>query len=117
MKLMKRIKSNSIEVFIDNLHVTIVCNNVHIKDSFTVTKRKDIKSVLKDIKQFLVDNHITMDNPFNHRSICNMSREWITHNNLYKLNYQPERTKDCDLNYPQKWYMNILYFLGSLIVL
>lgn len=113
----KRIKANSIEVFIDNLHVTIVSNNVHIKDSYTVTKRKDIKSTLEDIKQFLVDNNITMDNPFNHRSICSMSQEWITHNNLYKLNYKPERTKDVDLNIPQKWYVKVLYFLGSLIVL
>jgi len=110
-------KSNTIHTTIDGLNITISTSNIHIEDSYTVTNPVDMKNVLNHTIEFLNDNHITMDTPFNHRSICSMLSEWKTHNNLYKLNYERDRTKSVDLNYPQKWYMSIVYFFGGLIVL
>ena len=109
-------KKNSIHTVIDGLDITVTTNNIHIKDSYTVTKRTEIRNVLNTLEEYLKESNITMDTPFNHRSICSMVREWITHNNAYYLNYKPERTKSCDLNYPQPWYANILYFFCSLII-
>ena len=108
--------SNVVHITVDGLKVSISTNNVHIEDSYRVCSFVDIKNVLRDIEESLTDNHITMDNPFNHRSICSMAREWLTHNNLYNLKLWVESTRSTDLNYPQKWYMNILYFIGSLII-
>lgn len=58
-----------------------------------------------------------MDSPLNYRSNKSLIREWITHNNLYKLNLYRDRTASVDLNYPQKWYMKIAYFIFSIISL
>lgn len=58
-----------------------------------------------------------MDSPLNYRSNKSLIREWITHNNLYKLNLYRDRTASVDLNYPQKWYMKITYFIFSIISL
>ena len=108
-------KSNIIHTTIYGLDITISKSNIHIEDSYTVTNPVDMRNALNDTIEFLNANNITMDTPFNHRSICSMISEWKTHNNLYKLNFYPERTKNCDLDYPQKWYMKIFYFLGGLI--
>lgn len=108
-------KSNTIHTTIYGLDITISKSNIHIEDSYTVTNPVDMRNALNDTIEFLNANNITMDTPFNHRSICSMISEWKTHNNLYKLNIEPYRTKSTDLDYPQKWYMKIFYFLGGLI--
>ena len=113
----KRKQMNSIHTSIYGMDITISTNNIHIEDSYRVTNPVDMRTVLNDTVEFLNTNHITMDTPFNHRSICSMVREWIAHNNAYYMNYSPERTRSCDLNYPQPWYANILYFFCSLIII
>lgn len=110
-------RNNTIHTTIDGLSITISTSNIHIEDSYTVTNPVDMKNVLNHTIEFLNDNHIIMDTPFNHRSICSMLSEWKIHNNLYKLNYERDRTKSIDLNHPQSWYMSVLYFFGGLIVL
>ena len=110
-------KKNSIHTVIDGLEITVTTNNIHIKDSYTVTKRTEIRNVLNTLEEYLKESNITMDNPFNHRSINSMVNEWIAHNNLYILNYKREQTGSVDLNHPQPWYMPILYWLFSRIVL
>lgn len=112
----KKKQINHISTTIDGLNITISTNNIHIEESYRVTNPVDMRIVLNDTVEFLNTNHITMDTPFNHRSTCSMIREWIVHNNAYYMNYNPERTKSCDLNYPQPWYANIVYFFCSLIV-
>ena len=110
-------KKNSIRTVIDGLEITVTTNNIHIKDSYTVTKRTEIRNVLNTLEEYLKESNITMDNPFNHRSINSMVNEWITHNNLYKIGYKPERTGSIDLNYPQAWYIKLGYWLLSRFVL
>ena len=42
--------------------------------------------------------------------------EWAVHNVLYKLGLWRSHTKDVDLNYPIKWYVEVLYVIfGTLI--
>lgn len=113
----KNIRKNSISTVIDGLHITVTTNNIHIKDSYIVTKRVKMRTILDTLEKYLQDSSITMDIPFNHRSINSMVNEWIAHNNLYILNYKRERTGSVDLNYPQPWYIPILYWLFSRIVL
>ena len=110
-------KENSIKIDIYGLEITITSNDIHIKDSYRVTSRKDMKKVFSALREYLDDYHITMDNPLYHRSVCSLCNEWVAHNNAYKLGYKRERTKSIDLNYPQAWYALIIYWFGSLIVL
>lgn len=43
------------------------------------------------------------------RSDGSLCREWAAHNLAYSLGYKRERTKDCDLNLGQKWYVKLAY--------
>ena len=113
----KKKQTYDIHTTIDGLNITISTNNIHIEDSYKVISPVDMRMVLNDIVESLNTNHVTMDTPFNHRSIRSMVREWIAHNNAYYMNYRPERTHSVDLNHPQPWYANILYFFCSLIMI
>lgn len=42
--------------------------------------------------------------------------EWATHNFCYKINFERNRTKDVDLNYPQEKKVNILYNIVGVLV-
>ena len=108
---------NKIEVTIQGLKITITQDNINIKDSYQVRNPFDMRSILKELKKFLKENNITMDTPLNHRSIYSMIREWISHNNAYVVGYKKERVCSVDLNFPQKWYVKILYFVLSLVIL
>lgn len=99
----------------DGLPIDISTNNIHIVDSYTIKMRETMRYVLDDLKTYLRQNYIV--SPFDHRSIKSMVNEWVAHNNLYKLGYKRERTGSVDLNYPQKWYMPILYWLFSRVTL
>jgi hypothetical protein len=76
-----------------------------------------MKKVFSDLREYLDDYHITVDNPLYHRSVCSLCNEWVAHNNAYKLGYKKERTGSVDLNYPQPWYAPIVYFICSIITL
>lgn len=84
--------------------------NLHIFDSYQYPG-KDFRTILSDIK---------FQNPgaflFKARCICGMCLEWATHNFLYKIGYQRERTQDVDLDYPQKWYYKIGYSVIGVLV-
>ena len=51
------------------------------------------------------------------RSINSLRREWATHTLLYNMKIQQEKTKDCDLEYKQKWYAKIGYAIIGTIAL
>lgn len=108
---------NKIEVIIEDLQITITPNNINIKDSYTIKDPFEMRVILKEIKEFLKENNITMDTPFNHRSFWSMIREWVSHNNAYVIGYKRERVSSVDLNFPQKWYIKVLYFIFSMFVL
>ena len=51
------------------------------------------------------------------RSIGSLRREWAAHNLAYNLGIKPDRTKNCDLEYEQKWYAKIVYAIIGTIAL
>lgn len=110
-------KASSFNVKICGLDITVYSSDIHIKDSWQVICPWDMRNVLNNLREYVEEAGITMDTPLNHRSNFSMTREWITHNNLYTIGYKQDRTGSVDLNYPLKWYMKIAYFLGSLIII
>lgn len=83
----------------------ISTNNIHIINSFQYTTRKEMKKIIQYLKE-LYPNNIVFKRPISSLS---------SHNLLYKVKIARHRTKDLDLEYPQKWYYKITYFLLSLL--
>lgn len=69
-------------------------HNLHIKDSYKVRRWKMRREL-----EWVRDNDQTATEVFN-RSIFSLKMEWVSHNALYFLGYQRERTKDADLDNP-----------------
>lgn len=90
-----------------NIQVEIYPKIIKIIDSYKISKYSDMKVILMQ----LIDNNELPEN-YN-RSLSGMIEEWRCHNLFYKLGIYKNRTKDCDLEYPQKWYYKIAYFLMS----
>lgn len=80
-------------------------DNIHIVDSYLITKRKDMYELLNQIKEEYPELDVW------NRSLFNLSCEWRAHNLLYKLNIFRDRVKDVDLNYPQNKLINIIYLV------
>lgn len=94
----------------DNLiNYKISTNNIHITDSFQYTTKKEMKEIIQYLKKLYLD-HIVFT-----RSISSLVKEWQSHNLLYRLRIAKDRTKDVDLECPQKWYYKIAYFLLSIL--
>ena len=51
------------------------------------------------------------------RSEGSLRREWAAHNLAYSLGIKRDKTKDCDLNYEQKWYVKLMYGVVGTIAL
>lgn len=85
------------------LKLSISTNNINIKNSYKIRCRKNILSVIKQMKE-KIPNHLVS-------SISNFSlvNEWACHNICYRLGIYKERTRDVDLDYGKPWYINILY--------
>lgn len=105
------------KIVIYGLNITLSTNNIHIENSYNVELPIVMDEILTLLRKEVDDTGITMDTPLNHRSNKSMIREWIAHNNLYILGYEQERTAHLDLNWPQKWYVKVAYWLLSRIVL
>lgn len=88
---------------------TIYDNNINIIDSQFVRKRY-FKSTLEWINEKHPKSEVWK------RSIKSLKREWLCHNFLWSYGIARERVKDIDLNYPQKWYISALYWVGGFIV-
>lgn len=106
-----------IEVTIQDLRIIVTQKNINIKDSYKIWSSNIMEDILDELEEFLKTNYSDMDTVFNHRSKSSMIREWIAHNNAYTLGYKKERTGSVDLDYPQKWYNEALYFIISFIIL
>jgi len=97
---------------IQGLNIKVSKNNINIKDSYKINNRLVMRMILDVLR-----NEVKEESPFDKRSIGGMVREWVAHNNLYKLGYKKDRTCNVDLNYPQKWYVPIIYWILSIIEL
>ena len=88
---------------------TITDNNLHLIDSYKVSKR-DFKKELKAIHDFHPNYDVW------NRGREQMCLEWATHNACYALGIKREQTKDCDLEYPQSFWVRAAYAICGCVV-
>ena len=81
-----------------------VIDNICIPDSHEISKR-DFDRILDEIETERPSE--VMKN----RSRKSLKAEWAAHNGLYKLGMWKSHTKDTDLEYPQKWYLSVAYYI------
>lgn len=81
----------------------LTMDNLHIEDSYLVDSTDDMYLFLSNCMTEMPESNVWK------RSFCSLKNEWVTHNLLYKLHIYRSRTKDVDLNYPQKWYYRLGY--------
>ena len=86
-------------------------NNIHIEDSYLISKRSDMQSVLDDIRA----NYSIECCEVLKRTDKSLIREWRTHNIFYNLHLFRSHTKDVDLSYPQSKLVEICYAIVSLL--
>ena len=46
-----------------------------------------------------------------------LRREWAAHNLAYILGIRRDKSADTDLNYPQRWYVKLLYWVAGTVAL
>lgn len=86
-------------------------NNLHIENSCKVRKRYFQGSL-----EWIEEKHPDLD--VWKRTKSSLRCEWAAHNLCYALDIHRDRTKDIDLNYPQKWYVRLAYdIVGALALL
>lgn len=87
----------------------VIPANLHLIDSYKVSKSK-FRGELQQMKTFHPNSEVW------NRSFRSMEREWALHNALHACGIARERTKDCDLNYPQSFWVRIGYAIGGTLV-
>lgn len=83
-------------------------NDVKVFESYKVKK----KSEMEELLDYWRGEYITLVFQRTNKSLIN---EWRSHNLLYNLHLFRSHTTDVDLNYPEKWYMKIIYGIISFI--
>lgn len=82
----------------------ILENRIKIIDSYMMSEA-EFYSALDEI-QSLYPEHIAFK-----RSRKSMYLEWRAHNLLYRFGIKKSKTADVDLEYPQPWYMKVIYWI------
>lgn len=90
------------------LKYSISTNNLHIEDSWKVRK-KEMGVILEHIKMTAPTPSLVWN-----RTMFSLRMEWCVHNALYSLDLWRSRTKDVDLNYPNR-YEWLYEALGCLV--
>lgn len=90
----------------DKMTYHVYDNNISIKDSYLIRKKSDMRDFLETVRKLYPTNTVLIC-----RSDRSLIREWRAHNHFYNLGIFRSRTVNVDLDYPQKWYMNVIYFL------
>lgn len=60
-------------------------------------------------KELLHIQELYPEHPVWKRTMKSLRREWAAHNLAYNLGIRRNKTHDADLDYPQKWYVKLLY--------
>lgn len=89
---------------IDPKDVTFTTGNVHIPNSYRYS-RKEVAAFLDDAKP----KHPSCL-PLQKRGRASLLREWAAHKLAYLVDFKRERVASVDLNYPQRWWVKLLYF-------
>lgn len=91
--------------------------NIHIIDSYGYTKAEMRDALNARRLDALTPNYGLPEEKevLANRSNFSLINEWCVHNLLYRLDIFKERCASVDLNYPQPWYIRVLYFCGGLV--
>ena len=87
----------------------VIPANLYLIDSHKVSKKK-FRSELNQIHALHPKSEVW------NRGYTQMCLEWACHNALYACHIARERTKDCDLNYPQNIFVRAAYTIMGCIV-
>ena len=94
-----------------DLIITLNKDNTHIEDSYTITKKEDMKEILEFLRDGTPEDYV-----IHIRSLKSQIREWRAHNLLYKLGLFKSRTKDVDLDInADKLFYKVGYFILSVL--
>lgn len=85
-------------------------NRVKLLDSYLIPKEKYGREL-----RFIRNLHPNI--PLWNRSEASMRREWALHTLVYNLGIKRSKTKDCDLNFEDKWYVKLAYGVVGTIAL
>lgn len=83
-------------------------SRIKLYDSAFVAK-SDFEKELEDVKRQ------TPGHPTWERTMKSLRREWAAHNLAYALGIRRSKTKDVDLEYPQKFFAKIFYAIAGLL--
>lgn len=97
------------EYSIESVNIHVYKDYVNIQNSYKIKKHKHIKDVVNYIKHELSE-YTTVSKI----DTINLISEWKTHNLLYWLNIERDRTAHCDLNHNNS-IKKVLYFIISLL--
>lgn len=90
------------------LRYTMTLENLHIYNSYQVSKKQMDRELYK-IQYLYPSCHVWQ------RSMRSLVLEWVTHNALYSLGIKKGRTKDVDLNYPIKRWVEWAYYVAGFL--
>lgn len=91
------------------LRYTMTLENLHIYGSCDVPKVQFDRQ-LYNIRDLYPSCHVWQ------RPIRSLCLEWATHNALFAMGIKKGRTRDVDLNYPIKWWVELAYKIAGTIV-
>ena len=90
------------------IEYSVTKDNIHIKDSYKITKEDDMVRVLTKIKiTYYSSAYFFYMMPY--RTLID---EWKAHNLLYDFHLFRSHTKDADLN-KNPWYIKVVYSILS----
>ena len=84
--------------------------NVHIRDSYKITDKKQMKDILGAIRSKATEMGYQY-----RRTNGSWLREWIAHNFLYERNYECARTGSVDLSEQETKFRLFCYIILSKI--
>lgn len=85
------------------MEILVSENNIQIKDSGDVKKSR-FDAIIDRLYTNLSEHKVVKN-----RTKSSIKNEWAVHNLFYLLKIATARTKDLDINYPQKTYEKIIY--------
>lgn len=85
---------------------------IHIKDSYLIKRNKDIKAVLKYIRD--LDEYKKLKEAGYTRTPKSEFREWKGHNVLYKFGYKRSRTGSVDIDQNEPKWRRFVYAILSI---
>lgn len=91
------------------MEIIVSKSNIKIIDSYRIKHKKDMITILDEIKSNSPDCQVFL------RNQRRLLSEWKSHSILYSLGICRRRTKDVDLDYPPNRILDVLYFLISLL--